>query len=233
MSAILTEMLIKALETHGVPCRLDDGRVVIQDGRLIFHAQTTPKPMNGDRVLLQLDFGAEAPQLQGRIIWTSFAGLGADEKAAAGQGLVKFLLGPFHVLLAALAGHACDRASEEWRTLTGRTAWEVCNSPLVTMGIADPRAVPLKPVMEKLMTSFAGTAEPVVHWGDIFFAFLNRELSTLDVRLDGKPWPEAAEALSNWDWAPAEDGYASGRYFFLAQPKRMTIEESPQRPAHS
>jgi hypothetical protein len=224
MSMMLATMLAEALETHGVPCRLDDDRVVVQDGRLTFHTQTTPKPMQGDRVLLQLDFGAEAPQLQGRIIWTSFAGLGADEKAAAGQGLVKFLIGPFHVLLAALAGHACAGGSEEWRIFTGRTAWDVCDSPLVTMGIADPRAVPLNPVVERLMTSFASAAEPVVHWGDIFFAFLNRELSTLDVRLDGQPWPEAAEALSNWDWAPPEDGYASGRYFFLAQPKRVTAE---------
>jgi hypothetical protein len=224
MSMMLATMLARAVETHGVPCRLDDGRVVLQDGRLTFHTQTTPKPMDGDRVLLQLDFGVEAPQLQGRIIWTSFAGLGADEKAAAAQGLMKFLLGPFHVLLASLACHACDGASEEWRTLSGRTAWDVCDSPLVTMGIADPNAVPLKPVMEKLMTSFAGAAEPVVHWGDIFLAFLNRKPNGLDVRLDGEPWPEAAEALANWDWTPPDDGYASVRYFFLAQPKRRTIE---------
>jgi hypothetical protein len=221
---MLATMLAQAIEAHGVPCRLDDGRVVVQDGRLTFHTRTTPKPMRGDRVLLQLDFGAEAPQLQGRMLWTSFAGLGAEEKAATAHGLMRFLLGPLHVLLAALAGYACAGASEEWRTLSGRIAWDVCDSPLLTMGIADPSAVPLKPVMDKLMASFAATAEPVVHWGDIFFAFLNRERSTVDVRLDGEPWPEAAEALLNWDWAPAEDGYASGRYFFLAQPKRVATE---------
>jgi len=217
-------MLIEALKAHGVPCRLDDDRVVVHGGVLTFHTRTASKSTRDDRVLLQLDFGAEAPQLQGRIIWTSFAGLGADEKAATAHGFVRFLLGPFHVLLAALAGHVCDGASEEWRTLTGRIEWEVCESPLVTMGIADPGAVPIKPVIERLMTSFVSVAEPGVHWGEIFFAFLNRERSALDVTLDGKPWPEGTDVLANWNWAPADDGYAQGRYFFLAQPKRLTAK---------
>jgi hypothetical protein len=222
MSTIATTMLVEALEAHGVPCRLEGNRVGVHEGRLTFHTRTTPKSMHGDGVLLQLNFGAEAPLLQERIIWTSFGGFGADEKAATAQGFVRFMLGPFHVLLAALAGHVCDRATEEWRTLTGRIAWDVCDSSLVTMGIADPSAVPMKPVVERLMTSFAGVAEPGIHWGDIFFAFLNREQNALDVRLDGEPWPEGAKVFANWDWAPIEDGYASGRYFFLAQPKRLT-----------
>lgn len=221
---ILRTMLIEALETHAVPCRLEDDRVVVHEGALTFHTQTTSKSTRDDRVLLQLDFGAEAPQFPGRIIWTSFAGSGADEKAATAQGFAKFLLGPFHVLLAALAGHVCGGASEEWRTLTGRIEWEVCDSPLVTMGIADPGAVPIKPIIERLITSLISAAEPAVHWGDIFFAFLNREQNALDVRLDGERWREGTEALANWNWVPADDGYASGRYFFLAQPKRLTVK---------
>lgn len=222
MSTIVTTMLVEALEAHGVPCRPEGDRVVVHEGRLTFHTQTTPKSTHGDGVLLQLDFGAEAPQLRGRIIWISFAGFGADEKAATAQGFVRFMMGAFHVLLAALAGHVCDRGSEEWRTLTGRIEWDVCDSPLVTLGISNPRAVPIKPVVDRLMTSFAAVAEPGVHWGDIVFTFLNRERNALDVRLDSEPWLEGAEVLANWDWAPADDGFAAGRYFFLAQPKRLT-----------
>ena len=118
MSLILESMLVDALKAHEVPYRLEDGRVIVLDGALSFHARATPKSTNNGGVLIQLDFGAEAPQLQGRTIWTSFAGFGADEETATAQGFTRFMMGPFHVMLAVLAGHVCDGAREEWRFLS-------------------------------------------------------------------------------------------------------------------
>jgi hypothetical protein len=91
---------------------------------------------------------------------------------------------------------------------------------LVTQGIVDPSVVPIYPLVESLLESCFRVVAPGIHWGEIFFAFLNGERSGLDATLDNAPWPEGMELLANWDWAPGE-GYASGRYFFFARTKHM------------
>jgi hypothetical protein len=198
--------------------------VLLEDTDLTFHTDATPKSTYEDSIMVQVDFGTESSQLQGRLIWTSFAGLGADQNEAIKNGFMKFLLCPFHVLLGALAGHVCDEGSEEWRTVTGQIEWDVCDSPLLTQGIDDPRVVPFEPLIEPLIRAFLKTADPIVHWGDVFFGFLNGKQIALEVTLDGSPWADGTEALANWDWRPG-DGYASGRYFFMALPKSRAAAE--------
>jgi len=194
--------------------------VLLEAAALTFHTEVTPKTTYEDGTMVQVDFGTEARQLPGRIIWMSFAGLGADQHEAIKNGFMKFLLCHFHVLLGAMAGHVCDKGSEEWRTMTGQIEWDVCDSPLLTQGIDDPRAVPFEPIIEPLIRAFLSTATSEVHWGDVFFGFLNGKQIALEVALDGSPWPEAIQVLTNWDWTPGP-GYASGRYFFVALPKRQ------------
>jgi len=166
---------------------------------------------------MQVAFATEATALGGRTIWNVFAGVGADEEAATKNGFMKFLLGPFHVLLSALGEHVCAQGSEQWRELSGAdgSKLRICDSPLITQGFDDPAAVPFDSVCRDLETAFTGLALTGVHWVEAFFAFLNGERTALDVQLDGNPWPEGNRIVENWDFQPS-GGYRSGRYFFIA-----------------
>lgn len=214
----LNEMLASALDAHGVLFRREGGALVLQDAPMTLRGDVQKRTTHPNTVVMQIAFATEAAALGGRTIWNVFAGVGLDEDAATKNGFMKFLLGPFHVLLSALGDHICPQGTEQWRELSGSdgSSWRICDSPLITQGFKDPASVPFDSVQSELDKAFTGLALPGVHWVEAFFAFLNGERNALDVQLDGKPWPEGNRIVEKWDFQPGGSGYRSGRYFFIA-----------------
>ena len=211
-------MLVQALEAHGIACRLKDEVVTLAGESVHFYARVALRPSNPGRAVALIEFCIAAPQLEGRLLKTVFAGMGEDRDAAIGNAFTKFLLCPFHVLLSALTGHTCDAGSEEWHTVPGQIPWDICTSPLLTQGIT-AGTVPMTSLKEELVALLLEGAEPEMHWADVFFAMEDGEQISRDVRRDGAPWPEGDELIANWDWAPSQ-GFVSGRYFFIARPQQ-------------
>lgn len=214
----LSEMLAGALEAHSVRFRREGSALVLQDAPLVFRADVQKSATHPNSIVMQVAFSTEAPALDGRVIWNVFAGVGADEDSAIKDGFMKFLLGPFHVLLSALGNHVCAQGNEQWHDLSGNDGrqWRICDSPLITQGFDDPSAVPFGSVQSELENAFVGLSLTGVHWVEAFFAFLDGKQNTLDVQLDGNPWPEGNRIIASWDFQ-SRGGYQSGRYFFIAQ----------------
>jgi hypothetical protein len=213
----LSEMLARALDAHSVRFRREGGALVLQDAPMSFRGDVQKRATHSNTVMMQVAFATEAAALNGRVIWNVFAGVGANEDEALTNAFMKFLLGPFHVLLSALGNHICAQGTEQWRELTDASGskWRICDSPLITQGFDDPAAVPFDPLQSELERAFVGLSLAGVHWVEAFFAFLNGERNALDVQLDGKPWAEGNHIVERWDFQPS-GGYQSGRCFFVA-----------------
>jgi hypothetical protein len=213
----LTAMLASALDAHSVRFRREGGALVLQDAPMSFRGEVQKHTTHPNSVVMQVAFATEAAALDGRVIWNVFAGVGANEDDAIRNAFMKFLLGPFHVLLSALGNHVCAQGSEQWRELSGANGskWRVCDSPLITQGFENPAAVPFDIVQAQLDRAFADQSLMGVHWVEAFFAFLDGERNALDVQLDGDPWPEGNRIVERWEFQ-ASGRYQSGRYFFVA-----------------
>jgi hypothetical protein len=210
------EGISKALDGHGIAHVAKDECIALTESDVRFYIEVRDR-MIADKpdVMIQLNIGTAAPMLDGRTIWESFAGVGEDRRAAEANALGKFLSCQFHVILSALAGHRCEDDVAQWEIWKGaRGAWRMCNSPLLLIGI-DPAKISFDGFYEHLKREFQARATPGLHWGSVFFAFLNGTLTGNDVQLDGAPWAGAASAIGELAFdLPA--GYFSGRYFFLA-----------------
>ncbi|QGZ96693.1 DUF6348 family protein [Terricaulis silvestris] len=219
---LLSELLAEALVAHGIRFSREGGALVLQDAPMAFRTDVQKSAVHPNSVVMQVAFATEAAALDGRVIWNVFAGVGENEGAAIKNGFMKFLLGPFHVLVSALGGHVCSKGSEEWRELCneGGSKWSICDSPLITQGFDNPASVPFGAVQTALENAFTTLSPSGVHWVEAFFAFLNGKRTALDVQLDGNAWPEGTQIVEGWDFQPGP-GYKSGRYFFIALSARI------------
>jgi hypothetical protein len=211
----LLEALAKTVEAHGISAAISENLVVLPSSGLAFSVHVHPHSSHGDTTMIQLDVGTAAPLLAGRTAWQSFAGLGASRPLAERDAFAKFIMCSFHALLSALGNHQ-DPETEwlEWRGPSG--SWKVCTSPLLVHG-GDPSSMGYSTFVDTLHALFASDVSPGIHWCEVFFASVDGNLAAAEVRLDNSPWPRASEALASWHVAP-QQGYRSGRHFFVALP---------------
>jgi hypothetical protein len=212
----LLDALAKTLESHGITAATTENQVALPDSGLVFMVRVQPAPQRSDSTIVQLDVGSHAPILGRRIVWNSFAGVGASRTVAAQNAFSKFVFGPFHALLGALGNHRCGSDGTEWLDWCGSSgSWRVCASPLLIQG--DASSVGYSTFSNQLREVFVSDVSPGLHWCDVFFASLNGSLSAAEVRLDNSPWPRASELLASWHVSPKQ-GYRSGRHFLVALP---------------
>jgi hypothetical protein len=212
----LLDALAQTLEECGIAAATTENQVVVRDSGLVFMVRVQPAPPRSDSTIIQLDVGSHAPILGQRIVWNSFAGIGASRTVAERNAFSKFVFGPFHALLGALGNHPCGSDGTEWLNWRGSSgSWRVCASPLLIQGNAS--SVGYATFTDQLREAFVSDVPPGLHWCDVFFASLNGSLSAAEVRLDNSPWPRASELLASWHVSPKQ-GYRSGRHFLVALP---------------
>lgn len=212
----MLDALAKTLETHGIAAVRNENQVALPDCGLVFMARVQEAPPRSDSTIIQLDVGSHAPILGQRIVWNSFAGVGASRTEAERNAFGKFVLGPMHTLLVTLGNHRCPSDATEWLDWRGSSgSWRVCTSPLLIQG--DASSVGYSTFTDRLREMFVSDVSPGLHWCDVFFASHNGSLSGAEVRLDNSAWPRASELLASWRVSPKQ-GYSSGRHFFVALP---------------
>jgi hypothetical protein len=212
----LPEVLANAIEAHGIKAAIRENQVVLADSSLVFTLHARPHETRPDSIIIQLDVGTQAPLLADSV-WHSFAGLGPSRPEAERNALGRFILGPLHTLLSALGNHQCPDDGTEWLEWHGRSgSWRVCTSPLLVHG-GDPSSVHYSTFVHQLRDLFGAEVPPGLHWCEVFFASVDGKLCTAEVRLDNSLWPRASELLASWHVSPQE-GYRSGRHFFVALP---------------
>ena len=217
MNTVFRDAMTLTLKEHSIDYVIRGEAIELPESRVTFAGDVRDGPRQTDSVLLQLNVTTGAPQLGGRVIRQSFAGLGDDAESAEKNAFGKFLLGSFHVILSGLASNSCEQDGTEWTIWgSGAAQWRVCDSPLIMQG-GDPTTVGYPTYVKRLEALFIQQATLGLHWCETFFCSLNGNLAGVDIRLDNEPWQAAHEELEAWHVAPAE-GYRSGRHFFLAIP---------------
>jgi hypothetical protein len=211
-------MLQFTLEAHGVAFRSSDVSVSLDGSDLTLEPRVFERRAGDGGYLVQLDILAYSEILGSRFINESIAGFGDSLEEAEKNAFGKFLIGPFHVLLTALANHNCDNNPAEWAKWGQvESQWSVCEGPAVTHG-SDSGRDALKlfyPELEKLLIS---TQSREVHWIRTFVSSFSGKLQAVEVLLDNEPWPDAIELVGRFDWKP-DQAYGSIRHFLIAIPK--------------
>jgi hypothetical protein len=214
----IIELVQFSLEAHGLASAIDGNVVRLADGSdLSFEPRVFDGPPNEHAKITQLDMVVRSRRIPRRYIVESMAGLGEDQAEAEREAFGKFLTGPFHVLLTALADHTCDSNPAEWLTWkNGSASWRICDGPLVFNNTADTQtAYPdFIPQLEKL---FLASATREVHWVRVFLGSFNGKQTGGEVLLDNQPWPDAVALLNSQQWEFPQE-YRSLRHFFVALP---------------
>lgn len=215
----VVEMLYLALEAHGIKCVIEDGLVrLVGDSDLSFEPRVFDGPPNAQSKIIQLDVVARSRRIAPHCIVESMGGMGSDQEAAERDAFGRFLLGPFHVLLTALAGHSCESNPAQWlEWQRNGTSWDICDGPLLVHG-GEAGSTTYTEFLQQLENLFLTSVSRDVHWVRVFVASFNGKLAGADALLDNKPWPEAAALLNSWDWDFPQK-YRSLRHFFVAVPR--------------
>jgi hypothetical protein len=212
------ELLHFALEAHGIASTID-GRVVRLAGGsdLAFEPRVFDGPPNERAKIIQLDIVARSPRIEPRCIVESMAGIGSDQADAERHAFGKFLQGPFHVLLTALADHTCESKQSEWLLWHGSGGdWRICEGALLVHGSGDTSTT-YPQFFKELEKLFLSSASRDVHWVRIFVGSFDGKQAGADALLDNEPWPEAMALLNRWEWDFPQE-YRSLRHFFVAVP---------------
>lgn len=217
----MLDMLQAAVIAHSIPATKWGECVLLPEHDIRLYTVVDQQAQRGDTWIAQTSFAVQAPLLGDRVLWQQFAGFGTSEIEAEKDGFSKFLVGPFHVVLSALAGHSCEVDTwETWRGASGD--WAVSESPLITHNAPDPTAVPYAEVLEGLQHAFlksSTSADRRPHWIDVFVAFLDDATDTAQVLLDGEPWDDGQMIVDAWRYQPGTGGYQSVRHFLIAMPE--------------
>ncbi len=210
-------MVETALLDLGIQTWNKEGVIRLPQHNLEFEFVVRPGPEAPNTVLLQVDFEARSPTLDGRAIRESLAGFGSTHEEALKDAFRKFLLGSFHVYLAALTGFAGKGTQAEWIAWDGaKTRWKICVAPVLVHG-GEPENSTFAGFVDLLLELFASTADSGPHWVSVFVSALDGQAAGVDVRLDNESWPDGNKLAGKWDWH-FPDGYFSLRHFFLALP---------------
>lgn len=214
----VAELLHMALEAHSIASAIDGPVVRLTDGSdLSFEARVFDGPPNERAKIIQLDIVVRSPRIAPREIVESMAGIDSDQIAAERHAFGKFLSGPFHVLLTALANHACDANPAEWLTWKNSSAfWRICDGPLLLHG-TEAASTAYPEFIRQLEQLFLSSASRDVHWVRIFLGSFNGEQAGGEALLDNQPWPEAVALLNRQKWDFPQE-YRSLRHFFIALP---------------
>lgn len=211
-------MLSDAIGAHGIRFERSDEFVEVAGTGVRFWPQVEIKKTTVGSELVQLNVAVTGPKLGERTIWQSLVGFGDDIEAMEKNAFARFLMSSYHVILNTLADHRCEEDGTEWADWIGETAaWRVCDSPLVTMGAADPSAIRYSIVHDEIKRAFLDDTAPGLHWVEVFFAFVDGKLNSGQVERDGQEWIAGAAILQRWEYAPSER-YLSGRHFLIALP---------------
>jgi hypothetical protein len=213
----IVELLRMTLDAHGIASSVD-GRIVrlIDGSDLSFEPRVFAGPPNERATIVQLDIVARSPRIAPRHIVESMAGIGSDQVEAEREAFVKFMSGPFHVLLTALADHACESNPAEWLQWQHKGAsWRICDGPLIIHG--GTSAPTYAEFMRQLEALFLTSVSRDVHWVRIFVGSFHGKQAGADALLDNEPWPEALSLLNSWSWDFPQE-YRSLRHFFIALP---------------
>ncbi len=174
---------------------------------------------NRDHNMITTQVDVELRLAADRSIYEHYAGWGDDERQAAGQGLLKFCCGAFHVFLSAYWNHhEPDQVEIESWTINGVT-WNAYVSNMINNASTGQTAGTPRsylPTVQAEICALPLTVED--HWLSFYGANLKGEL-TMDARLDNEGWPELNQKLAALDWPPAE-GFYSTRNFILLRPAK-------------
>ena len=171
----------------------------------------------------------------GRILFESFAGTGADLDSACKDSLATFCLSTLHVLLAALYDRPCDDqvAEEVWAATRGQWRAFLGNATVKTMGARDGEASKSRPQLPEdlvprlqkvIEKECPGDARP--HWVRVFACQLHGDF-TFEAMLDSGPWAPLEDELRNIKWS-TEGAYYSIRLFLLVLPEGESQGSSPR-----
>lgn len=206
------------LEAHDIPSAIDGDIVRLTDGSdLSFEPRVFDGPPNERAKIIQLDMVVGSPRIPHRYIVESMAGIGDDQAEAEREAFGKFLVGPFHVLLTALADHACESNPAEWLTWKNSSgSWRICDGPLVFNNTAATKTS-YPEFIKQLEDLFLASVSRDVHWVRVFLASSRGQQTGGEVLLDNQPWPEAVALLTRQQWDFPQE-YRSLRHFFIALP---------------
>src|SRR5688572_4281308 len=119
------------------------------------------------------------------------AGIGSDQADAERDAFGKFLLGPFHVLLTALADHTCESQQSQWLLWHENSGdWRVGDGPLIVHGTGTTSTA-YPQFFKELEKLFLSSASRDVHWVRIFVGSFDGKQTGADALFDNEPWPEA------------------------------------------
>lgn len=217
MNSRVAEMLHMALEAHGIVSTIDGAVVRMAGGSdVTFEPRVFDGPPNERARIIQLDIVVRSPRIAPRCIVESMAGIGADQVEAERVAFGKFLMGPFHVLLTALADHTCESNPADWLVWqNSASSWRICDGPLIIQGGTSSTAY--SAFIGELEKLFLTAASRDVHWVRIFVGSFQGQQAGADALLDNEPWPEALALLNRWEWDFPQE-YRALRHFFIALP---------------
>jgi hypothetical protein len=207
-----------SLEAHGIASAIDGSIVRLSDGSdLSFEPRVFDGPPNDRVKIIQLDMVVRSPRIAHRYIVESMAGMGEDQAKAEREAFVKFMMGPFHVLLTALGDHTCESNPAQWLKWKNSSAsWRICDGPLLFHNTAATETA-YPEFIQQLENLFLASASRDVHWVRVFLASFSGAQTGGEVLLDNQPWPEAVELLNSQQWDFPQE-YRSLRHFFVALP---------------
>lgn len=212
-------LLQETLSAHGVQSAKVDDRVLVEDGRLQFEADTLRHGTSSNSVTLSFEVRVFSEALPDGPIRETFASNAPTEALALSDAFSKFLLGSFHVLLESLTSHECaEKQSEIERWEREDAAWDVYSGPLLTQSNGPSTLATSYPEFMEALTSLFQQRAPIgSHWVRIFIAGYHGSIQITEALLDNEPWEEAHTLLASRQWTCAHD-YQSLRHFFLVIP---------------
>lgn len=223
----LLESIHTTLQLHDTPSHIAGQRVHLTGRDLAFEPRVFDGPPAKQSTIVQLDIIAYSERIAPHHINESIAGMGSDKAAAVRDALGKFLLGPFHVILTALADHSCENNPADWEHWSGPHGdWRICQGSLLLVG---PKPAPevYAGFLEHLQSAFLSSMTPRPHWVRVYVGSFERRACGVEVLLDNEPWPPALAIAEKWQWDCPEE-YRSLRHFFIALPEaNATVPSDP------
>lgn len=208
----VAKVICSLFVNHGLPCRLEGGRILAESGLFVSHCQVTNLSENQTTYAIRLDVFVAFDS--GEEVIESFVGIGENRYDAIGNAIKYFCDGSFHVIYSSVSGTSCSHCELETWTING-TSRRVYLGPLTTRGDVSFQNTSLidwfkdVEVEIKALQLSAGR-----HWLRFFHAEMGDEQSTSEVLLDNHSHPEIQKKLEVYNW-PKTDGYYSVRIFLM------------------
>jgi hypothetical protein len=160
----------------------------------------------------------------GRQVWESCAGFGADREKAVADGIMSFNAGAFHVLLHHIFDAKCDQCAESatWPLAMGEAK--------ATIGNITFRGQPVLEDREWVDRFFEWIQSldltPGTHWFRFFIAFLDHKINVVEVLRDNLTDESGQEHMAAYRWQTTKD-FSTSRLFLMVDVKRHPVAVTP------